>query len=66
MMLLLVPTGVKTFPHMPLDVNSTFIGHEDDVGDIDYDMFIPMMEKFRHNMSLDVGKYFSDTVQIIS
>ena len=45
-----------TFPNMPLNINGTFIGHTDDVGDIDYDNFIPRMDGYRHNMSLDVGK----------
>jgi hypothetical protein len=40
---------------MPIDVQSAFIGHTDDVGDIDYDNFIPRMDEYRLNMTLDVG-----------
>ena len=40
---------------MAVNVNNTFIGHNDDVGDIDYDNFIPKMDLYRHNLSLDVG-----------
>lgn len=48
--------GVQKYPHMPFDVNGAFVGHTDDVGDIDYYNFIPKMDEYRLNMSLDVGK----------
>ena len=49
-------TGVQTFPHMPIDINDTFVGQTDDADDIDYDNFILSMDDYKHNLSLDVGK----------
>ncbi len=49
-------SGFQTFPNMPFELNNTFIGHTDDVGDIDYDNFIPKMEEYKQDMSLDVGR----------
>ena len=43
---------------MPLDLDSTFIGTEDDVGEIHYENFIEHMDEYRHNRSLNVGKQF--------
>jgi len=49
-------SGVYTYPNMLVNINNTFIGHRDDVGDIDYIPFMPKMNLYRYNLSLDVGE----------
>jgi hypothetical protein len=40
---------------MPIDVQSAYIGYKDDAGDFEYDNFIPRMDEYRINMTLEVG-----------
>ncbi len=49
-------SGVQTYASIPVNLNGTFIGHTDDVGDIDYINFIGKMDEHRLGRRLDVGE----------
>jgi hypothetical protein len=49
-------SGVQTYASIPINLNGTFIGHTDDVGDIDYNDFMGKMDEHRLGRRLDVGE----------
>ena len=49
-------SGVLTYKIIPVSVKYKFIGHYDNVGDIDYNDFISKMDEFRLGRQLNVGE----------
>jgi hypothetical protein len=49
-------SGIQTYASIPVNLNSTFIGHTDDVGDIDYNDFMCKMDAYKLGHRLDVGE----------
>jgi hypothetical protein len=59
-------SGVQTYASIPVNLNGTFIGHTDDVGDIDYNDFICKMDEYRLGRRLDVGEQHSNFKGVVS